>query len=174
MATVTAQLLIGSSHPNHGGIIPSHVIVLTENSRPALTLYSFESHRAICTWIPTLENMLEDALLMSSVRASQHKPILRIAPEVLTKGKRVELYQDLTSEQLFQLYQSNKSFVHHYKIVLTVLEGSHLMPQLDVMRHYNMDLDVCTSIYSKWYSTWTKQTCEKGSLNIEEEQHERS
>ena len=31
MASLTAQLLIGSPHPNDGGIIPSHYLFLSEN-----------------------------------------------------------------------------------------------------------------------------------------------
>ena len=38
MGTVTAQILIGSPHPNDGGIIPSHYLFLSENDRPSWTL----------------------------------------------------------------------------------------------------------------------------------------
>ena len=38
MGTVTAQILIGSPHPNDGGIIPSHYLFLSENDRPSWSL----------------------------------------------------------------------------------------------------------------------------------------
>jgi hypothetical protein len=33
MATLTAQILVGGSHPNQGGINPSHYLFLSESSR---------------------------------------------------------------------------------------------------------------------------------------------
>lgn len=67
MATLTAQILIGEGHPNHDGINPSHYLFLSENSRSAWVLlpeniFSQSSKRTPkITWIPTVDNMLEDA-----------------------------------------------------------------------------------------------------------------
>ena len=36
-----------------------------------------------------------------------------------------------------------------YKIVLTVLEGSSVRSQLDVLNRYEMDMEVCTPSISK-------------------------
>ena len=41
MATFTAQVLIGHSHPYHDGILPTHAIMVSENSRAALVLVPF-------------------------------------------------------------------------------------------------------------------------------------
>jgi len=38
MGTLTAQFLVGKTHPNHGGINPTHYLFLSENSRPVFTL----------------------------------------------------------------------------------------------------------------------------------------
>ena len=38
MATLIAQILIGSSHPYDGGINPTHCLFLSENSKPAWVL----------------------------------------------------------------------------------------------------------------------------------------
>ena len=40
MGTLTAQMLVGSPHPQFGGILPSHTLYLTKNDRPAWTLVS--------------------------------------------------------------------------------------------------------------------------------------
>ena len=71
MATFTCQILIGKKHSYDSGIINiSHTLYLSENSRPALILSPTEEFTANkqvqqkITWIPTLENMLEDALVM--------------------------------------------------------------------------------------------------------------
>lgn len=75
MGTITAQILIGTGHPYHGGIIPTHVLWLSENSRPAWRCHPFEYHAhpeehwedRQCVWIPTTENMLEDGLLLATL-----------------------------------------------------------------------------------------------------------
>lgn len=36
MATFTAQILVGSPHPNHGGINPTYSLFLSENSRSCM------------------------------------------------------------------------------------------------------------------------------------------
>jgi hypothetical protein len=64
MGTYTAQVLIGTPHPNHGGIHPTHQLMLSENSRPAWILTSWENTEEEKVWIPTIESMLEDGLLM--------------------------------------------------------------------------------------------------------------
>ncbi len=80
MATFTAQILVGSPHPNHGGINPTHSLFLSENSRPAWILvdpYPDSGPRnSRIVWIPTLENMLEDALLMIAVYVCKDDGIL--------------------------------------------------------------------------------------------------
>ena len=65
MGTVTAQILIGSPHPNDGGIIPSHYLFLSENDRPSWSLVGAnifqenEKEFSKIVWIPTLDNMVE-------------------------------------------------------------------------------------------------------------------
>ncbi len=83
MATFTAHILVGHSHPNHGGISPSHALFLSENSRPTWILIplglpgseSTTGHNSI-TWVPTVEHMLEDALLMIAVHVLQERSIV--------------------------------------------------------------------------------------------------
>ena len=67
MATTTATILVGRAHQNHSGIIPTHLIRLTENSRPALIMQSLEGMEDVKIVIPTLENMVDDIYLMIAV-----------------------------------------------------------------------------------------------------------
>lgn len=75
MGTITAQILIGTGHPYHGGIIPTHALWLSENSRPAWRCHPFERsldpkehwEERQCVWIPTYDNMLEDGLLLAAL-----------------------------------------------------------------------------------------------------------
>lgn len=67
MSTTTATILIGRAHQNHGGIIPTHLIQLTENSRPSLLLQPIEGPSDVKVVIPTLENIVDDIYLMVTV-----------------------------------------------------------------------------------------------------------
>jgi hypothetical protein len=75
MSTMTAQLLIGNAHPNDGGINPEFYMYLSENGVARWTIIkenifsesiNNEDDR-VAQWIPTIEHMLEDALIMTIV-----------------------------------------------------------------------------------------------------------
>lgn len=68
---MTAQLLIGSAHPNDGGIKPKYYLFLSENGVARWTLIeanfspqSKSSNPIIAQWIPTIDYMLEDAIVI--------------------------------------------------------------------------------------------------------------
>ena len=174
MGSLTAQMLIGSPHPNHDGINPTHFLFLSENSRPAWLLVEqnvFEpsgaQERGI-TWIPTVEGALEDGLLMIALH------VLR-SPELVEQARghnanilspRVELPSELSQEQREQLIQQCRSIPDFPKIVVSVFRGSLLTMQLPVLGSYGMDLEVCRVGYSRLYSDWTGQTTTEGALGI--------
>ena len=82
MATLTAQILVGSAHPNHDGINPTHYVFLWENDRPAWILVhqnifkEREENVGRITWIPTIENILEDALLMIAIHVCKNNEVM--------------------------------------------------------------------------------------------------
>ena len=71
MATFTAQVLIGHSHPYHDGILPTHALMVSENSRAALVLMPFRVYndeasspdvaapRSI-VWIPHPDHVVDE------------------------------------------------------------------------------------------------------------------
>jgi hypothetical protein len=173
MATLTAMILVGRGHPNHDGINPTHYLFLSENDRPAWILLpenvfnkGTDAMKKKVTWIPTVENMLEDALLMVAIHVLKDKEITELAGNYF-KNKRpnwVELGQDINKQDLSKLYKKCRDIDNRYKIVLTVLESSTIQGQLKVLENYKMDIEVCTPRYSRLYSEWTKETRIVGSL----------
>lgn len=88
MATFTAHALVGQSHPNHAGILPTHRLYLSENSRPAwillpeaLSVRDGSAMESKVIWLSTLENMLEDGLLLIAVQALQDPVVTELAAE---------------------------------------------------------------------------------------------
>ena len=173
MATLTAQILIGTSHQNHGGIVPTHYLFLSENSAPAWVLLpenifnSGNDKIAKITWIPTLENMLEDALLMIAINVLKDKEIAELAKEHFKRDIHgsLSLYEDIDPAALKTLYQKCRKLNNRYKIVLTVLEGSSIRSQLKVLKNYGIDMEVCTPLYFSTYSAWTDEVITMGSLD---------
>ena len=70
MSSTTAIAAIGDDDPNDGGISVSYLLHLTENSRAILQLFRLQTNpqelrvELLARWTPTLENMLEDLLLL--------------------------------------------------------------------------------------------------------------
>jgi len=172
MATLTAQILVGHPHPNHDGINPTHYVFLSENDRPAWVLVRqniFEERgRGIgkITWIPTVENMLEDALLMIAIHVCKNHEVTELAKGFCAKieSERIEVYSDLEEPHRKQLYQRCREISGFPKIIVSVFKGSTIERQLPVLEQYKMDVEVCIPIYSRLYSSWTNETRIEGSL----------
>jgi hypothetical protein len=173
MGTFTAQILIGQGHPYHDGIGPSHYLFLSENSRPAWILVPqniFDGGQRVVkpkiTWIPTIENMLEDALLMTALYVWRDEELCNMARRHFKNKRknRVELYKDIEPEHLQAMYQRSRSLEIGGKIIVSVFEYSTILNQLKVLEQYKMDMEVCVSKYFRSRSVWDGQIIEKGSL----------
>lgn len=172
MATLTAQVLVGRAHPNHGGINPTHYLFLSENDRPAWVLVpenvfgKSPTNAEGITWIPTTEHMLEDALLMRAIHVLRDEEIVKLADGYFLNRdrKRVELYDDILESHLGELRDKSRALRVDHKVVLTVLKESRSLSQLSVLERYKMDLEVCTPTYSRLYSRWSDSTNIEGSL----------
>ena len=171
MASFTASILIGHSHPNQGGINPTHCLFLSENSRPALILLYIGDEKkdeSRITWIPTLEHLLEDALLMISVHVLKAENLLKEF-NLISKGAKpgyLELYGMEESSRL-RLHEINQEYLADYnnlKIAVTVFDSSTLERHLPKLKDYSMDIEVCRSSYLREYSTWQDKVYRKGSL----------
>ncbi len=174
MATFTAHILVGSAHPNHGGISPTHHLYLSENSRPAWLLIAdnlvdrmSDTPSETITWIPTLENTLEDALLMIALYVVKDSSVRDVARDLLgTKdANSVTLHEDIDEQQLHQLYERSRAADIPAKLVLTVMHGSAVMRQLKVLEKYTMEVEVCVPYYTRSYSRWEGQVVVRGRLD---------
>lgn len=166
----TAQILIGNPHPNRGGITAIHKIDLTEGSRPAWNLHSVD-HSSVRTrsvvWIPTIEHMLDDALLMAAIHAFQSEPIRSMFSSFSDKidESRLELYEDLTSSQRQHLYKQCRELEDFPKVVVMLFEDSCLNSYIGVIADYRMECEVLMPIYTRLYSNWTRETMINGELH---------
>ena len=170
MGTMTAQFLVGTPHQNHDGIQPTHYLFLSENSRPAWVLVPqniFRDDRIQnkVTWIPTVENMLEDAFLMIAIHIQKDREIIELAESFYKNAQsdRLELYEHFSDSQRTQLYEMCRQ-LSFTKVIITVFRNSTILRQLQIIEQYKMDVEVCCPTYSRLFSVWSKETRIEGSL----------
>lgn len=170
MGTFTAQILVGIGHPYHDGIEPSHRLYLSENSRPSWILVPDSlggvSSGSKVTWIPTLENTLEDALLMIGIHVVKDPDLVEMASHFIGSQENnwVVVNEDIDPLHLDMLYQRCRSLENTFKLVVTVFRGSSVEEQLKVLKDYKMDVEVCLPNYVRLYSQWLEQTRIEGEL----------
>jgi hypothetical protein len=152
MSTTTAVALIGDAHPYHGGVSADYLLCLTENSRPSLQLFRLRADGQrtrldlVAIWTPTVENMLEDVLLLIGTAVCGDS-VLRA--EVLSHVGADELSRlyisSLADEHRRKIYALLQKTKLNDKVVLTVLEGCTLLNQVDRLPEYDLDCELCIS-----------------------------
>lgn len=161
MATITAHFLVGTAHPNHGGIIPTHQMFLYENDRPKFVLSEIGSEKSrVAVWVPTKEHMLDDALLMIAVHvmgAFSMKEIAKSGTKAKSK-KPFQIYDDMSEKTHAKLIKNLPGVPDFPKVVVTILAGSELRNHLPAIKRYSMDIEVCATCYARSRSAWTQTT----------------
>lgn len=161
MAAKTAQLLLGNPHPNDGGLTVIDTLTLSEGDRPAWTMRRTgplqEGWRREVVWIPSVEHMLDDGLLMAALYAFKCETVREKFLSFSDKlgSNRLEIYEDLSVEQRHELYRLCRGIEDFPRIELTVYHGSGLIPCIGTLAYYRMEYEVLMPVYSRsssWFS----------------------
>ena len=153
MSTTTATILVGRAHQNHSGIIPTHLIQLTENSRPSLLLQPIEGPSDVKVVIPTLENIVDDIYLMVTVFI-----LNKIKPaKDIDNWERLSMYDVFDENERSSLYEESRRIIKDtsIKIIFNIFEGSHLLNYVDIIKEYPNDLEITLSTLKKELSAWS-------------------
>lgn len=160
MATTTAIILVGYAHQNNSGINPTHIIRFTENDRPALILQNLEVNNDHKVIIPTLENTVNDIYLMIAVFI-----LKKVSPsKEIHNFNRESLYDILDKNERFILYSDAKKIIEetNIKVVFNILDDSHLLNQIDLIKSYPNDFEVTLPALKKEYNAWANKIVTKG------------
>ena len=137
MGTMTAKILVGTEHSFNGETTPDHCIFLSENSRPGWILSSkdlFEKQNFNeIVWIPTVEDMIEDAMLMIGIYLLKDNNLITAADNFLKANnkysssianmQRIDTVYDYFSEtQRQKLYDICRNIPNLPKIIVSILE----------------------------------------------------
>ena len=166
MATWTAQILVGNSHPNHGGITAGYQLFLSENDRPCWECFPIfpprlgevlknEGHTV---WIPPGPgSILECGLLMVALHCFDPMARLPVNKELVSSAKSMskkimDKFVDmsiLTDKQFKELYDMAKKIKINdsTKLIVTVLAGSSITGQLKELKKHKYNVEVT---YSEW------------------------
>ena len=153
MSTTTATILVGRAHQNHSGIIPTHLIQLTENSRPSLLLQPIEGPSDVKVVIPTLENIVDDIYLMVTVFI-----LNKIKPaKDIDNWERLSMYDLFDENERSSLYEESRRIIKDtsIKIIFNIFEGSHLLNYVDIIKEYPNNLEITLSTLKKELSAWS-------------------
>ena len=153
MATWTAQILVGNSHPNHGGITAGYQLFLSENDRPCWECFPIfpprlgevlknEGHTV---WIPPGPgSILECGLLMVALHCFDPMARLPVNKELVSSAKSMskkimDKFVDmsiLTDKQFKELYGMAKKIKINdsTKLIVTVLAGSSITGQIKELK----------------------------------------
>jgi hypothetical protein len=156
MSTTTATIFIGQAHSNDSGINPSHFILFTENSRPAIMLYEIEGSKDPVTLIPTVQNTIDDIYLLV---ASCVMGGLKINQDIHQKC----MYDIFSEEERLNLYSETKAYLteNRIKLVFNLLDGSHLLNQIDLIKEYPNDFEITIPTFKKELHHWGNQVVTK-------------
>lgn len=167
MGTFTASILVGSGHPNDGGISPITTLYLNEGSKISWVMRGARGSRQEVTWICSVDHTLEDAILMIAYFVLESSPTRELVKEFAPEFKESQafLYQAFTDSQRKQLYSSCCGLEHFPKLIVSAFKGSHIFSQLHQLPALTRgDLEICSPVYSRVYSPWTNRVVEEGSI----------
>ena len=157
MATITAKILVGCSHQNHGGILPTHLIRLSENSKPKLILTDLgiasDNVMKKKVVIPTLENTVDDIYLMIAVYILKK---ITLEKDMYNKDG-ASLYEIFEEKERFELYNQTKKIIEsiNLKVVFNIFDADCLLKgQIEEIKKYPPDIEITTPSFSKYYNAW--------------------
>ncbi len=170
MATITAQILVGEAHTWHGGIMNTSVVYLYENSRPAWVYRPDDKKVKNIYWVPTVENMLEDGLLLVAVHIWKNEDIIRALKASTGNDslQQLELY-NLSKQDRDILYKKCKELENDGKFIISVFKESTLNGQTGVLKEYKVEHEICLSQASEkqtfvWYACYGSNLCKERFL----------
>jgi hypothetical protein len=173
MSAVTAIILVGGSHPNNGGNRDFAQVTLEEGERPALIVrwtqqkHAREERFRTFTMITTLENLLDDAVLLIAYAVCRVQCIFELVntldnARALQSGK-MHMFQDFTEEARLTLCAATKQLDDCPKLTWCLSKGTSLEPSMAHLAHYSMECEVTRSVYQRGHSTFTGENFEAGS-----------
>lgn len=153
----TAQVLIGQSNLDNGGVIPEYQLFLSESNKTLLLMKELKGTNE-WVWYPSKDSILDDIFLMISIIVFREIKVQH--PENLS------LMDHYTEKERFDSYELVKGRSQYWdkKIFLNVFDSSFIDDQLDHIKEYNCDVELTKTRYIRESNPDSGETNEKGSV----------
>jgi hypothetical protein len=152
MATLTAQILVGTGHPYHDGINPTHALYLSENDRPAWILVDAgvipheDQHRQRIVWIPSADHIVDDGLALIAAHVLRSKEVLRALGDPPPAGEPYALVEKFSDPELDAMREATReASFGNMKLVVTLLNESTINAHLETLASYPLESVVCAA-----------------------------
>lgn len=183
MSTCTSELIFGKAHQNDSGIGFNHRLTIYEGDRPMLVFEKKPSLNdggvLVDRWIPHVDRMVEDCMVMIAGYGAGDYKVLDLIDEMkqgfnqneIIELNRVDvglmgrLYE--ASRQSFELkVKKTKHSISadRWKVTACVFKDSSLVHSLDKFIEYDIDIEVCRSVFQSEYSAWNQKINVWGEL----------
>jgi hypothetical protein len=183
MATCTSELIFGKAHMNDSGITFQHRLMLYEGHRAVLVFERRPSielgGEVVDRWIPHPQKILEDSMIMLAAYGVGEKRVLQLV-EAVNQARAEDGVLDLHNvdhDLMEKLYaESRKSFgriekdkkyvnnAHRWKVMACIFRHSSLLASMHKFLDYDIDVEICKSIYQSEFSAWIGRVEEWGEL----------
>lgn len=184
MPTCTSEFLFGQAHMNDSGIIFNHRLTLYEGDRAVLVFERKpsigEGGSVVARWVPHVGKFIDDSMVMMAAYGIGDETILSLIAEIKQEsGDQGVLELGDVDEKLMQeLYAASKRSFQgvtkrdkagknpvRWKVVACVFRGSSIINSLQRFHDYDVDIEVCQSVYQSEYSAWTGKIDTWGELD---------
>jgi hypothetical protein len=151
MHETTAEIWIGHDQSSEwmgtqGGINPTHLMLLRENSRPAWMLLPGNLYATkpptigpAKVWVPTAKNPIQDALLLFAVmgaKVPEVRAVLNEFEKSRTKN-RLDLDDKFPRGLPKQVYEANQRHLKGWHVIVSVGNYSLARADLGTLRKYS-------------------------------------
>ena len=168
MSALTAQILVGQSHPNDGGVNPLYALYLHEGDKCAWSIHRLDLEDSKCEklayWFCDPSQIMADALLLAAFYAGEKgaysEQLLNVFPSA--KTFRVGSFELSLLDRLELLDMVKKMPMP--KMNLSIFHGSSLAAQTSLLREFKFDCEICESKSYRITSQWDEKPLLGGEL----------
>ena len=161
MPAITAQILLGQSHPSDDGLKPHYALYLLEGDKCAWSIHRIDLEDSKCEklayWFCAPSQIMADALLLaafySSSKGSYSEHLLNVFPPA--KSFRVGSFELSLLDRLELLDMVKKMSMP--KMVISIFQGSSLASQTRLLRDFSFDCEICESKSYRITSQWDEK-----------------
>ena len=183
MSTCTCELIFGKASQNNSGIEFNHRLTLYEGSRAMLAFERkptpTDGGALVERWVPHADKILEDSMIMLAGYGAGDETVLKLIAEMKQGSKEQDIFDLYTvdDELMEKLYAASKQAFkldiisgknwrrsERWKVMACLFRPCSMLNSVECFLDYDIDIEVCQSVYKSEYSAWNEKINVWGEL----------